>query len=105
MNRKQNILLAVIILVLFSMLLLIVFGDNELADLYILKEERDSLIEKNEMLARKNMKLYREINRLKNDPEYIEDVVRRELGVIGKNEVIFKPGAASADQSGNHNKK
>ena len=37
-----------------------------------------------------NLSLYREIDRLKHDPKYIEDVVRRELGLIGKDEVIFK---------------
>ena len=34
--------------------------------------------------------MYTEIERLKHDPEYIENVARRELGMIGKNEVIFK---------------
>ena len=37
-----------------------------------------------------NFSLYHEIDRLKHDPKYIEDVVRQELGFIGKDEVIFK---------------
>lgn len=37
-----------------------------------------------------NLSLYREIDRLEHDSGYIEDVVRRELGLIAEDEVIFK---------------
>ena len=66
MSSKQNILIAVIILSLFSLLLFIVFGENGLADLNLLKTERDGLISQNEELVQKNLSLYREIERLKN---------------------------------------
>ncbi len=90
MSSKQNILIAVVILSLFSLLLFIVFGENGLADLNLLKTERDGLLKQNEELVQKNLSLYREIERLKNDPKYVEDVARQELGVIGKDEIIFK---------------
>ena len=45
---------------------------------------------KNEALTKKNLSLYREIERMKNDPKYVENVARKELGVIGKDEVIIK---------------
>ena len=66
------------------------FGENGLADLYRLKTERDILLKKNDELIQKNLSLYREIERLKNDPEYVENVARNELGVIGKDEVVIK---------------
>jgi len=72
------------------MLFFIVFGENGLVDLNRLKAERDGLLKKNAELSRKNLSLYHEIERLKNDPKYIEDVARQELGVIGKDEVILK---------------
>lgn len=90
MSSKQNILMAFVILSLFSLLLFIAFGENGLADLNLLKTERDSLLKKNEELVQKNLSLYREVERLKNDPKYVEDVARQELGVIGKDEIIFK---------------
>ena len=34
--------------------------------------------------------LYREIDRVKNDLKYIENVARQELGMVGKDEVIFR---------------
>ncbi len=72
------------------MLLLIIFGDNGLVDFVLIKGERDRLVEKNEKLNQENLVMYREIDRLKNDPKFVENVVRQELGVIGKNEIVFK---------------
>jgi len=90
MSSKQSILLALSILALSSLLIFIVFSENGLVDLNRLKMERDVLLLKNEDLTQKNLSLYREIERLRNDPQYIENVARQELGVIGKGEVIFK---------------
>lgn len=92
MTTKQNIILSLIILILFSLLLLIIFGDNGLVDFVLIKGESDRLVEKNEKLNQENLNMYREIDRLKNDPKFVENVVRQELGVIGKDEVIFKTG-------------
>ena len=72
------------------MLLFIVIGNNGLTDLYRLKTKKDNLVRKNEALTKKNLSLYREIERMKNDPKYVENVARKELGVIGKDEVIIK---------------
>lgn len=90
MTSKKNILLAFAIMILFWLLMFIIFSENGLADLKQLKTERDILLKKNDELIRKNLSLYREIERLKNDPEYVENVARKELGVIGKDEVVIK---------------
>jgi cell division protein FtsB len=39
--------------------------------------------------------LYNEIERLKNDDKYIENIARQELGMIGKDEMILKPQSVS----------
>jgi cell division protein FtsB len=83
-------MLVLAIMTMFLMLLFIVFGENGLTDLYKLKTKKDNLTQKNEELKKENLSFYREIERLKNDPEYVEDVARKELGVIGKDEVIIK---------------
>ena len=95
MLKKLNIMLSMAILILFSMLLLIVFAENGLVDLNFLRRERDRLVEKNESLARDNLVLYNEIERLKNDDKYIENIARQELGMIGKNEIILKSQSVS----------
>jgi cell division protein FtsB len=40
---------------------------------------------------------------LKNDPEYVEDVARKELGVIGKDEVIIKVKPKKGVSNGDRN--
>lgn len=90
MSAKQKILLSLVLLVLFNFLLVIVFGDNGLVDYSLLKAEHRQLLKKNEAVERQNVALYREIDRLRNDLEYVENVARHDLGMIGKNEVIFK---------------
>ena len=90
MRLRKNILIALTILLLSSLLIVIIFGENGLLDLNRLKAERDILLQKNKALTQENLTLYREIERLKNDPEYVENVARQELGVIGKDEVILK---------------
>ncbi len=90
MSLKKNIMLVLAIMTMLLMALFIVFGENGLTDLYKLKIKKDSLSEKNEKLKKENLSLYREIERLKNDPGYVEDVARKELGVIGKDEVVIK---------------
>ncbi len=81
-----------VILILFSLFLLIIFGDNGLVDFALIKGEKNSIVKKNEQLNQENLNMYREIDRLKNDPKFVENVIRQELGVIGKDEVIFKTG-------------
>ena len=91
MSDRQKILLSIVILVLFSLLLFIMFSDNGLADLFKLKSDKDRLFQENTRLKRENLIMYRTIERLKNDPEYIESIARKELGMIRKGEVILKP--------------
>jgi len=95
MLKKFNLLLSMAIFIIFSMLLLIAFAENGLVDLNYLRKERDRLVEKNESLARDNLVLYNEIERLKNDDKYIENIARQELGMIGKDEMILKPQSVS----------
>jgi cell division protein FtsB len=91
MSDKQKILLSIVLLVLFSLLLFIMFSDSGLADLFKLKSEKDRLLQENARLKRENLIMYRTIDRLKNDLEYIESIARKELGMIQKGEVILKP--------------
>ena len=51
------------------------------------KEESAVLIEK---LKEKNKELTAEIRRLKGDPQYLESVIRKELGLVRDNEVVYR---------------
>jgi cell division protein FtsB len=82
--------LPVISVILILFLLLIVFARNGILDLSKKKAELQESVAKNEELKEENKILYREVNRLKSDQEYIEQVARKELGMIKKNEIIVK---------------
>lgn len=98
MKPNEKILLSSVILLMFFIFLFILFGNNGLFDLRLLKQEKNRLIEKNDGLNQKNLLLYREIERLKNDLEYVEHMARQELGMVGQDEVVVKinesPGKA-----------
>lgn len=91
MTTKQNILVSLAVFLLVSLLFFIVFSERGLADLNLLKKERDRVAAQNRHLTQENIDLGVEIDRLRNDPSYIESVARREFGMIGKNEVVVKP--------------
>ena len=55
-----------------------------------LKQEELAWINENKKIEAENLKLYHKIERLKHDPEYIENVARQELGMTGKDEIIIK---------------
>jgi cell division protein FtsB len=89
-TKKNKIQIGIGIVVIFMFLLLMFFGDNTMLELNRLKNEEGLLIEINEGLVRQNDLMYNEIERLKHDPRYVENVARQDLGMIGKNEIIFK---------------
>jgi cell division protein FtsB len=91
MTKTQSIFISVAILLLAAMFFFIIVSEHGLADLIFLKKERRKLVEKSMRLTRENLSISVEIDRLKHDPEYIENVARKELGMIGEDEVILKP--------------
>ena len=90
MGAKQKILLSLAILLLLALCVFIIYGDNGLMEYRYLKLERDKLAAKNEAILQGNLELYRKVERLQKDITYIESVARKELGVIGKDEIIIK---------------
>ena len=91
MGARQNILIAVAVVAVVVMFFMIVFGDNGLVDLRILKSKHLRLEMRNVQIAEQNVQLHRQIDRLKHDPAYIESIARQELGMIAADEVIIKP--------------
>lgn len=91
MNKIQKNLMMLTALALFAFSMVIIFDDSGLVDLQEIKKQRDKIIKRNEHVRDTNRSLYREIDRLKNDTEFIENVARQELGMIGRDELILKP--------------
>jgi cell division protein FtsB len=91
MSRKQGILVSAAVFLIVSLLFFIMFSERGLADLNQMKKERDRLSSQNRQIIQENIGLGVEIDRLKNDPSYIESVARREFGMIGQDEIVVKP--------------
>jgi cell division protein FtsB len=91
MTIKQKVMLAAALLAMLFTLLLIVFGENGLTDRERLKVGYRQVVSETTAVAHENARLYRQIERLRSDPVYIESIARRELGMIGREEVIVKP--------------
>ena len=77
-----------------ALLFFIVFSERGLADLNWLRKEKNALLEQNDRVSTNNEELSIEIDRLRNDPDFIEQIARRELGMIGREEMIIKPKGA-----------
>lgn len=90
MNKRHRFVISLSSLVLVALLFFIVFSERGLADLSWLRKERNALLEQNAGVAAENEAISIEIDRLKNDPDYIEQIARRELGMIGREEMIVK---------------
>lgn len=73
-----------------ALLFLIFFGHQGLYKIYRLKQERARLEQENARLAEENTRLARTIDRLHHDPEMIQDLIRRELNFVKKNEIIVQ---------------
>lgn len=73
----------------FGLFFLTIHGYQGIKQINTLAHKRELLIRDNQELNRKNEAMYREIHRLKQDPVYLEEVARREFGLVKPDEIIF----------------
>uniref|UniRef100_UPI00404B3F13 FtsB family cell division protein n=1 Tax=Desulfobacca sp. TaxID=2067990 RepID=UPI00404B3F13 len=78
----------------------LIFGDKGLYHLYTLRQERDRLQRENLVLQDEIDRMVKMIDRLRHDQDYIEDIIRRDLRFIKKNEIIYQltPEVGSSPQ-------
>jgi cell division protein FtsB len=88
------------------LLLMGILGEWGLMDLLQLHKKKADIIAANTQIAAENQALTRRIFRLKNDRQYVESVVRQELGVVKDGELIIKmPPIGKENDSGPTTKK
>jgi len=91
MTKIQGLLLVAVVCFIIALLFFIVFSERGLADFNMMKKERDRIQDQNRQIVQDNLDLGVEIDRLKNDPKYIESVARKDFGMIGQDEIVVKP--------------
>ena len=82
--------LAAGILILAAYLGATIFGGNGLMDLNRKKAQLKKIQAENQVIEKDNLVLYRRVNRLQNDPTYLEYIIRQELSLVGEDEIVFK---------------
>ncbi|OGR08254.1 MAG: hypothetical protein A2511_14765 [Deltaproteobacteria bacterium RIFOXYD12_FULL_50_9] len=87
-NKNRSKILLGIIIVLAGLYL--IFSPHGIVHYTRQKNEMTRLREVNAALALQNSSLQQEINRLKNDPTYLEEVARNKYGFLKKNEIYYE---------------
>lgn len=89
-NLRPKVVAAVSLALVVGLLGLIIFSHRALSRIYHLSQERARLLQENASLAEENLRLARTVDRLHHDPEMIQDLIRRELNFVKKNEIIIQ---------------
>ena len=93
-------MVAAVTLILGLVLVFLIFFSNRgVYQMYRLRQEKIRLERENLHLAEENSRLARTIDRLQHDPEMIEDLIRRELNFVKKNELIIQLPPESNDKT------
>jgi len=87
--KKKRFL--IIILSFFLILgLLTFFGDQGIFHLIRLQKELARIKEANMKIEEENRKLKQEVRRLQHDKRYIEEIARKELGMVKEGEIVYQ---------------
>jgi len=66
------------------------FGERGFIHLYRMDTERQAYLERINKLERENRELLEEIHRLRSDRDYVENLGRRELGLVKEDELMYR---------------
>ncbi|UCD70735.1 MAG: septum formation initiator family protein [Syntrophobacterales bacterium] len=86
---KKRILIPLFLFV-SVMIFFIFFGDRGLLQVYRLRRELKEIEKVNMELRQENERLRAEIGNLRTNKKYIEELARRELGLVKKGEIVFQ---------------
>ena len=90
MTNKEKLIVTTGMVLLFAFLFVIAFSEKGAVDLYQLHLKKVRMERLGVDLQKQNRALYDNIQRLKNDGEYIEYIARTELGMVGKDEMVYQ---------------
>ncbi|HZW35463.1 MAG: FtsB family cell division protein [Deltaproteobacteria bacterium] len=87
LHRRLPLLIAgaaALFLLLFSL-----FREMGVVGTWKLYRTREQVMEENVRLRDENLRLRKEVENLKTNPSYIEEIARKELGLIGEKENVI----------------
>ena len=89
-DSQQKFIRGILFLIGVTLLIIFIFGDHGLMQLYKLKQERKKVQELIIQLREDREQLTAEKNRLENDLEYIEKLARERFRMAKPGEKVFK---------------
>lgn len=90
-KREQKILNRVVLgAVILSALFLLFAPGRGVISYHNLQKEVQVLHQENKMLQQRNVQLAEEIERLKHDEAYLEELARAKYGLLKKNEEVYQ---------------
>jgi cell division protein FtsB/cell division protein DivIC len=96
LSKKPFLLL---VLLLFLILGFFTFsGDKGILHLLRLQKELARIKETNVKIEEENRRLREEVSRLQHDKRYIEEIARKELGMVKEGEVIYQFDTPKAEK-------
>lgn len=86
---KKRSLLLLILLFFLALGVLTFLGEKGILHLFRLEKELARIKETNMKMEEENQKLREEVKRLQHEKRYIEEVARKELGMVKDGELIY----------------
>lgn len=88
MSKKRILILLLFLFLIFGFFTF--FGDKGIIHLLRLQKEWGRIKEANVKMEEENRKLREEVKRLQYEKRYIEEIARKELGMVKEGEVIYQ---------------
>jgi cell division protein FtsB len=79
-----------LVVFIFVMSMLIIFGKRGLVDNYAMKERLMTLKKGNQDISLENKELSKKVILLRGDLQYLEMLARNELGMVRKGDLIYR---------------
>ncbi len=105
MSKKRIVILVLFLFLIFGFFTF--FGDKGIIHLLRLQKELVRVKDANVKIEEENRKLREEVKRLQYEKRYIEEIARKELGMVKEGEVIYQfesPNDKNGKKSTNDNK-
>ena len=87
---QKKIIRGILTIGALTLLIIFLFGNHGLYQLYILKKERNSIQEKINLLREEKIALEDEKTKLQTDNKHIEEIAREKYRMSKKGERVFK---------------
>lgn len=79
-----------LIFLLIALFYVLFFGEDGIFAYIRLKKEIKDNVARMRVIEEENLKMKRELERLKNDKEYLEEIARKKYGLIREGEKVYR---------------